>query len=52
MERDEMIKKVLLAIVGLALLGAIGLAIWARSVLGTDAVRTALAAQISQRQAE
>ncbi|MEO5698843.1 MAG: AsmA family protein [Burkholderiaceae bacterium] len=42
-----MIKKVVLGLVVLFLLTGLGLFVWARSVLGTDAVRNALAAQMS-----
>lgn len=44
-----MVKKVLLVVVGVILLSVVGLAVWARSILGTDAVRTAIAAQISRQ---
>lgn len=43
-----MLKKVLLIGLVLVLVLAIGIFFWARSVLGQDAVRTALASQISQ----
>lgn len=43
-----MLKKVLLIGLVLVLVLAMGIFFWARSVLGRDAVRTALASQISQ----
>jgi uncharacterized protein involved in outer membrane biogenesis len=43
-----MVKKVAAAIVALVILLVIGAAVWARSILATDTVRTAIAAQASK----
>lgn len=43
-----MVKKALAAIAAVLILLVIGIAVWARSILATDTVRTAIAAQISK----
>lgn len=43
-----MVKKVVAAVVAVFVLLAIGAVVWARSILATDAVRTAIAAQASK----
>jgi len=43
-----MVKKALAAVAAVLILLVIGLAVWARSILATDTVRTAIAAQISK----
>lgn len=45
---SAVLRKVLIAVVVLLVVAGIGVALWARSVLGGDAVRTALAGQISE----
>lgn len=44
-----MLKKILVGVLGLFLVGAVGVFFWARSVLAGDAVKTTLAAQLSSR---
>lgn len=44
-----MAKKVLLAVLAFVVVAGVGGVVWARSVLGQDTVRTALAAQLSER---
>ena len=43
-----MVKKALAAAAAVLILLVIGIAVWARSILATDTVRTAIAAQISK----